>query len=88
VQVGGDVKMSLDLDEAIKEDQLIEQAEVSTHPFNGWLNFSAMFRIHDMLVWIRIRIRGSMPLINGFGSRSGSSYFLHRPSRGQQKSKK
>jgi hypothetical protein len=25
--------MSLDLDEAIKEDQLIEQAEVSTHPF-------------------------------------------------------
>jgi hypothetical protein len=31
--VGGDVKMSLDLDEAIKEDQLIEQAEVSTHPF-------------------------------------------------------
>jgi hypothetical protein len=32
VQVGGDVKMSLDLDEAIKEDQLIEQAEVSTQP--------------------------------------------------------
>ncbi len=32
VQVGGDVKMSLDLDEAIKEDQLIEQAEVRTHP--------------------------------------------------------
>jgi hypothetical protein len=30
--VGGDVKMSLDLDEAIKEDQLIEQAEVRTHP--------------------------------------------------------
>jgi hypothetical protein len=33
VQVGGDVKMSLDLDEAIKEDQLIEQAEVSTPTF-------------------------------------------------------
>lgn len=31
IQVGGDVKMSLDLDEAIKEDQLQEQAEVNGH---------------------------------------------------------
>ncbi len=27
-----------------------------------------MFRIHDIVVWIRIRIRGSMPLTNGSGS--------------------
>ncbi len=38
-----------------------------------------MFRIHDILVWIRIRIGGSMPLTNG----SGSCYFCHWPSRGQ-----
>jgi hypothetical protein len=28
----------------------------------------AVLRIHDILVWIRIRIRGSMPLTNGSGS--------------------
>ncbi len=38
-----------------------------------------MFRIHDILGWIRIR--GSMPLTNG----SGSCYFRHWPSRCQQK---
>jgi hypothetical protein len=34
----------------------------------------AVFRTHDILVWIRIRIRGSMPLTNGTrsGSRAGS----------------
>ena len=32
-----------------------------------------MLRIHDILGWIRIRIRGSMPLTNG----SGSCYFCH-----------
>jgi hypothetical protein len=32
VQVGGDVKMSLDLDQAIQEDQLQEQAEVLPPP--------------------------------------------------------
>ncbi len=35
--------------------------------------------------WIRIRIRGSMPLTNGSGCGSGSCYFRHWPSRGQQK---
>ena len=40
-----------------------------------------MFRIFDILVWIWIRIRGSMPLTN----RSGSFYFHHWPSRCQQK---
>ncbi len=40
-----------------------------------------MLRIHDILGWIRIR--GSMPRINGSGS--GSCYFRHWPSRCQQK---
>ncbi len=44
-----------------------------------------MFRIHDSLVWIQIRIRGSMPLTNGSGFGSGSCYFRHWPSRRQQK---
>jgi hypothetical protein len=30
--------------------------------------FIAVFRIHDILGWIRIRILGSMLLTNGFGS--------------------
>ncbi len=48
----------------------------------------AVFRIHDILVWIRIRIRGSMPLTDGSGFRfgSGSCYFRHWLSRRQQKS--
>jgi hypothetical protein len=45
----------------------------------GWEN--PVLRIHDILGWIRIRIRGSMPLTNG----SGSFYFRHWPSRYQQK---
>ncbi len=48
-----------------------------------------VLRIHDILVWIRIR--GSMPLTNGsrFGSGSGcaSLYFHHWPSRCQHKNK-
>ncbi len=49
--------------------------------------FFAVFRIHDILVWIRIliRIRGSMLLTNGSGFGSGSWYFRHWPSRRQQK---
>jgi hypothetical protein len=46
--------------------------------FNDFfLLFSAVLRIHDVLVWIqiRIRIRGSMPLTNGSGF--GSFYFHH-----------
>ncbi len=35
--------------------------------------FASVFRIHNILVWIRIWIRGSMPLTNG----SGSCYFRH-----------
>jgi hypothetical protein len=44
-----------------------------------------VLRIHDILVWIRIRIRGSMPLTNGSGSGFRSFYFHHSPSRCQQK---
>ncbi len=40
-----------------------------------------VLRIHDILLWIRIWIRGSMPLTNG----SGSCYFRHWSSRCQQK---
>ncbi len=29
--------------------------------------YLAVLRIHDILGWIRIRIRGSMPLTNGSG---------------------
>jgi hypothetical protein len=39
----------------------------------GYLVLEALLRIHDILVWIRIWIRGSMPLTNGSGS--GSCYF-------------
>jgi hypothetical protein len=41
------------------------------HPLNS-LN-------HDILVWIRIRMRGSIPLTNGSrsGFRSRSCYFRH-----------
>jgi hypothetical protein len=35
----------------------------------------AVLRIHDILVWIRIR--GSMPQTNGSGCGSGSFYFHH-----------
>ncbi len=47
----------------------------------------AVLLIHDILVWIRIRIRGSMLLAkgSGFGSGSGSCYFPYWPSRCQQK---
>ncbi len=47
----------------------------------------AVLRIHDILVRIWIRIRGSLPLTNGPGSGfwSGSCYIRHWPSRRQQK---
>jgi hypothetical protein len=34
----------------------------------NYVKEKAVFRIHDILEWIRIRIRGSMPLTNGSGS--------------------
>jgi hypothetical protein len=37
--------------------------------FTGAIHCVAMLRIHDILVWIRIR--GSMPLTNGSGSGYG-----------------
>ncbi len=53
----------------------------------NWVSFSsstlswrqAVFWIHYILVWIRIRIRGSMPLTTGSGSGFGSYYFRHWP---------
>ncbi len=46
-----------------------------------WHWHNSKFRIHDILVWIQIRIRGSMPLTHG----SGSCYFRNWPSRRRQK---
>ncbi len=50
------------------------------HVFVQW---EPVLRIHDILVWIRIR--GSMPLTNGIGFGSGSCYFRYWLSRCQQK---
>ncbi len=47
------------------------------------LMFLPVLRIHDISLWVRIQIRGSMPPTNGFGS--GSFYFHHWTSRHQQK---
>jgi hypothetical protein len=44
------------------------------HAFAG---VPAVLRIRDILVWIRIWIRGSMTLTNGSGCGSGSCYFRH-----------
>ena len=51
----------------------------------GKNKFEPVFRIHDILAWIQIRIRGSMPLTNGSGFGCGSCYFRQRPLRHQQK---
>jgi hypothetical protein len=37
-----------------------------------FIKLEAVLRIHVILGWIRIRIRGSMPLTNGSGFGSGS----------------
>ncbi len=39
---------------------------------NLWIKSKTVLRIHKILVRIWIRIRGSIPLTNGFGSGSGS----------------
>ncbi len=66
------------------------QGSVSVSKCHGseppwFLILNPVFRIYDILVWIRIR--GSMLLTNGsgFGCGSGSCYLLYWPSRGQQK---
>ncbi len=58
--------------------ETFKQIALSSNP-----NPQPVLRIHDILGWIRIRIRGSMPLTNG----SGSFYFRHWPSRCQQENK-
>jgi hypothetical protein len=40
--------------------------------FARFAKAATVLRIHDILVWIRIRMRGSMPLTKG----SGSCYFV------------
>ncbi len=51
-------------------------------------SFPPVFQIHEILVWIQIRICRSVPLSNGSGCRSESCYFRHWPSRRQQKTNK
>jgi hypothetical protein len=49
----------------------LQQVDGSDKPLRYWTRVQqAVFRIHDILVWIRIRIHGSMPLTNGSGSGS------------------
>jgi len=55
--------------------------DVQTYLVGKNVDLEAVFRIHEILVWIRIR--GSMPLTNGSGF--GSFYFHHWPSRCKQK---
>ncbi len=47
--------------------------DVQTYLVGKNVDLEAVFRIHEILVWIRIR--GSMPLTNGSGF--GSFYFHH-----------
>jgi hypothetical protein len=54
---------------------------IRSWPNSVQLKIYPVFRVHDVLVWIRIR--GSMPMTNGSGSES--CYFRHWPSRRQQK---
>ncbi len=60
-------------------------ADPDPDPGGGRSAKNAVFRIHNIMVWIRIR--GSMPLTNGSrsGFGSGSCYFRHRPSRYNKK---
>jgi hypothetical protein len=65
---------------AVKSDHLRHRYLLYVTNNSGLkLFFIALFRIHDILVWIRIRIRGSMSLTNGsgFGCGSGFCYFRH-----------
>jgi len=52
------------------EDELVERQIPQPGPQQPVL------RIHDILVWIRIRMGGSMPLTNGSGSIFSAYYFL------------
>jgi hypothetical protein len=76
-------------DDKIREDLLYQEplTPAANIQYVSLIASAAVLRIHDILVWIRVRIRGSMPLKNGsgFGSGSGSFYFYHWPSRCQQK---
>ncbi len=53
--------------EDVEESVKVESVKGTCH-LEGW---EPVLRIHDILVWIRIRIRESMPLTNGSGYGSG-----------------
>ena len=54
------------------EDEIAQPVILPTTCICNHCRLVPVFRIHDIFVWIRIRIRGSMPLNNGSGSGSGS----------------
>jgi hypothetical protein len=59
--------------------QVSRSTSVSAKGYFHCFHFFAVFRIHDIFMWIRIRIqiRVSMPLTNRSGCGSGSFYFHH-----------
>jgi hypothetical protein len=72
-------------DDKIREDLLYQEplTPAANIQYVSLIASAAVLRIHDILVWIRIR--GSMPPTNGSGFGSGSFYYHHWPSRCHQK---
>ncbi len=69
---------SLNLDSAFQVNPDTDpDPDPGLRSFADYQQMEAVLRIHDILGWIRIRIRirGPMPLTNG--SESGSCYFRH-----------
>ncbi len=56
----------------------IRDGTIGIRYLGSGINMQPVLRIHDILGWIRIRIRGSMPLTNGsgFGSGFGSGSWI------------
>jgi hypothetical protein len=61
------------MERARKSQTSVEQLTAELATERG-ICLPPVFRIRAILVWIRIRIRGSMPLTN---NGSGSGYFRH-----------
>jgi hypothetical protein len=74
-ELGGRQEEGDQEDDKIREDLLYQQplTPAANIQYVSLIASAAVLRIHDILVWIRIR--GSMPPTNGSGS--GSFYFHH-----------
>ena len=66
-----------------KPSPLLIHLQILYTPFGAITSQKSVLRIHEILIWIRIR--GSMTLTYGSGCGSGSCYFHHWPSRRQKK---